>query len=168
MHAKHSSKMLPVARHHVRGPPGPWHRPCSTQVRPDKLIRQSPGRPQATTRWASPVGQSRTWWRGPNDMKTATRRCAGTPVSRSQGGFSAAELLVVVGVIGVLFTVSVPFFLSAYQAAAARADVQQVMSLFNQARELAIKQNNSVCVSMPNNQQMQLMQGSCAGAAWVG
>src|SRR5262245_22648778 len=101
-------------------------------------------------------------------MKTATRRYAGTPVSRSQEGFSAAELLVVVVVIGVLFTASLPFFVSAYQAAAARADVQQVMTLFNQARELAIKQNNSVCVSMPNNQQMQLMQGSCAGAAWVG
>ena len=101
-------------------------------------------------------------------MKTGRWQCASTHVPRGHGGFSAAELLVVVGVIGVLFTVSVPFFLSAYQAAAARADVQQVMSLFNQARELAIKQNNSVCVSMPNNQQMQLMQGSCAGAAWVG
>src|SRR5215831_18175025 len=101
-------------------------------------------------------------------MKTSTRRYARTPVPHHSRGFTAAELLVVIAVIGVLFTMSIPFFLSAYQAAAARADVQQVMSLFNQARELAIKQNNSVCVSIPNNQQMQFMQGSCAGAAWVG
>ena len=72
-------------------------------------------------------------------------------------GFTAAELLVVIAVIGVLFTMSIPFFLSAYQAAAARADVQQVMSLFNQARELAIKQTDSVCVSLPNNQQMTFL-----------
>lgn len=83
-------------------------------------------------------------------------------------GFTAAELLVVIAVIGVLFTMSIPFFLSAYQAAAARADVQQVMSLFNQARELAIKQNDSVCVSLPSNQQMTFLLGSCAGTAWVG
>ena len=83
-------------------------------------------------------------------------------------GFTAAELLVVIAVIGVLFTMSIPFFLSAYQAAAARADVQQVISLFNQARELAIKQNDSVCVSLPSNQQMTFLLGSCTGTAWVG
>src|SRR5262249_56602900 len=143
-------KMLPVTRPHVRGPPAPWHRPCSTQVRPDELIRQSPRTSSGDHDMGFTGRPVTTWRRGPNDMKTATRRCADTPVPRSQGGFSAAELLVVVGVIGVLFTVSVPFFLSAYQAAAARADVQQVMSLFNQARELAIKQNNSVCVSLPS------------------
>src|SRR5262250_3909565 len=101
-------------------------------------------------------------------MKTRTWRCARTPVPHHPRGFTAAELLVVIAVIGVLFTMSIPFFLSAYQAAAARADVQQVMSLLNQARERAIKQNNSVCVSIPNNQQMQFLQGSCAGGAWVG
>jgi prepilin-type N-terminal cleavage/methylation domain-containing protein len=89
-------------------------------------------------------------------------------VPHHSGGFSAAELLVVVAVIGVLFTASIPFFLSAYQASAARADVQQVISLFNQARELAIKQNDSVCVSFPSNQQMMLLLSSCTGTAWVG
>jgi type II secretory pathway pseudopilin PulG len=75
---------------------------------------------------------------------------------------------VVIAVIGVLFAMSIPFFLSAYQAAAARADVQQVISLFNQARELAIKQNDSVCVSLPTNQQMTFLLSNCAGTAWVG
>ena len=74
----------------------------------------------------------------------------------------------VIAVIGVLFTMSIPFFLSAYQAAAARADVEQVMALFNQAREVAIKQNSSVSLSLPSTQKMTFLLGSCTGTAWVG
>ena len=85
-----------------------------------------------------------------------------------EAGFSLTELIVFIAVVGVLFVMTVPFFISYYQAAAARADVQQVMTLFNQARELAIRQNNPVCVTLPNNGQMVLLQGSCAGAAWRG
>ncbi len=85
-----------------------------------------------------------------------------------EAGFSLTELIVFIAVVGVLFVMTVPFFISYYQAAAARADVQQVMTLFNQARELAIRQNNPVCVTMPNNAQMVFLLGSCAGAAWTG
>jgi prepilin-type N-terminal cleavage/methylation domain-containing protein len=89
-------------------------------------------------------------------------------VPQHSEGFSAAELLVVVAVIGVLFSVSIPFFVSAYQTSAARADVQQVISIFNQARELAIMQNNNVCVSVPNATHVVFMLNGCAGTAWVG
>ncbi len=85
-----------------------------------------------------------------------------------EAGFSLSELVMFIAVVGVLFVMTVPFFLSYYQAAAARADVQQVMTLFNQARELAIRQNNTVCVTLPNNAQMVILQGSCAGVAWTG
>jgi prepilin-type N-terminal cleavage/methylation domain-containing protein len=85
-----------------------------------------------------------------------------------EAGFSIAELVVVIAVIGVLSVISVPFFLSYYQAAAARADVQQVITLFNQARELAIRQNDVVCVSMPTNSKMAFLLSSCAGTAWTG
>ena len=63
---------------------------------------------------------------------------------------------------------TVPFFLSYYQAASARANVQEVITLFNQARELAIRQNGIVCVNMPTNTQMAFLLSSCAGAAWTG
>jgi Tfp pilus assembly protein FimT len=101
-------------------------------------------------------------------MKTATSRLSGVRFPRGRGGFSVAELLVVVGVIGLLFSVSIPFFVSAYQASAARADVQQVISIFNQARELAIIQNNNVCVSVPNGTHVVFMLNGCGGTAWVG
>ena len=94
-------------------------------------------------------------------------RKAGRPPVR-EAGFSLTELIVFIAVVGILFVMTVPFFISYYQAAAARADVQQVMTLFNQARELAIRQNNTVCVTLPNNAQMVILQGSCAGVAWTG
>ncbi len=85
-----------------------------------------------------------------------------------EAGFSIAELSVVIGLIGILFVMTVPFFLSYYRAASARANVQEVMTLFNQARELAIRQNDTVCVTFPSSSQMVLLLSSCAGAAWIG
>jgi prepilin-type N-terminal cleavage/methylation domain-containing protein len=94
------------------------------------------------------------------------RRVGGRPFR--EAGFSVTELVVVIALIGVLFTMTVPFFLTYYHAAAARANVQEVITLFNQARELAIKQNEFVCVNMPTNTQMAFLLSSCAGTAWTG
>ena len=100
---------------------------------------------------------------------------AGQGVARSVGGrplreagFSVTELAVVIALIGVLFVMTVPFFLTYYRAAAARANVQEVITLFNQARELAIRQNDIVCVNMPTNTQMAFLLSNCAGTAWSG
>jgi prepilin-type N-terminal cleavage/methylation domain-containing protein len=94
------------------------------------------------------------------------RKLGGGP--RGDAGFSVMELVVVIALIGILFVMTVPFFLSYYQAAAARANVQEVITLFNQARELAIRQNDRVCVSMPTNHQMVFLLNNCAGTAWTG
>jgi type II secretory pathway pseudopilin PulG len=83
-------------------------------------------------------------------------------------GFSISELVVVIAVTGVLSVVMILFFLNYYQAAAARADVQQMMTLLNQAREIAIKQNDSVCVTFPGGSQMAFLVGGCEGTAWIG
>src|SRR5262245_43152566 len=92
----------------------------------------------------------------------------GVPRFAACAGFALTELVVVIAVIGVLSVMTVPFFVTYYPAAAARANVKQVMTIFNQARELAIRQNSTVCVTLPNGTQMIFLQGSCAGAAWVG
>jgi prepilin-type N-terminal cleavage/methylation domain-containing protein len=93
-------------------------------------------------------------------------RAAGRPVR--EAGFSITELVVVIAVIGVLSLMTVPFFVRYYQAAALRADVQQVITVFHQARELAIKQNDTVCVTIPTGTQMAFLLSSCAGTAWIG
>src|SRR4029077_10271670 len=85
-----------------------------------------------------------------------------------EAGFSVTELVVVIALIGVLFVMTVPFFLTYYQAAAARANVQEVITLFNQARELAIKQNDVVCVNMPTNTQMAFLLSNCVGTPVTG
>src|SRR5262245_20467325 len=88
--------------------------------------------------------------------------------SFGHGGISVGELVVVIAVIGIMSVLMVPFFLSYYQASAARADVKQVITLLNQAREIAIKQNDQVCVTFPSSSQIAFLLSSCAGAAWVG
>lgn len=94
------------------------------------------------------------------------RKLGGGP--RGDAGFSVMELVVVIAVIGILFVMTVPFFLSYYQAASARANVQEVITLFNQARELAIRQNGDVCVTMPTNSTMAFRLSSCGGTVWTG
>ncbi|HEV2053648.1 MAG TPA: prepilin-type N-terminal cleavage/methylation domain-containing protein [Methylomirabilota bacterium] len=94
------------------------------------------------------------------------RKAGGRPFR--EAGFSLTELVVVIAVVGVLSVMTVPFFVRYYQAAAARADVQQVITLFSQARALAVKQNDRVCVTMPTNTQMVLRLSTCAGTVWTG
>jgi prepilin-type N-terminal cleavage/methylation domain-containing protein len=94
------------------------------------------------------------------------RKTGGRPFR--EAGFSITELVVALAVVGVLFVMTVPFFIRYYQTAAARADVQQVITLFNQARGLAVGQNDFVCVTMPTNTQMLLRLSTCAGTAWTG
>ncbi len=75
----------------------------------------------------------------------------------------------VVAVIGILAVMAVPAFLSYYQAAGLKAGAQQVATLINQAREIAIKQNDSVCVKLPSATQMTYtLSSTCSGTVWVG
>ena len=56
--------------------------------------------------------------------------------SRSQAGFSLAELSVILGVIGVLFALSLPTFISYYQTARVRGAAAEIATLVNQGRQL--------------------------------
>jgi prepilin-type N-terminal cleavage/methylation domain-containing protein len=86
----------------------------------------------------------------------------------SQAGFTVTELVVVIALIGLISVMTVPSFVRYYQAAAARADIQTIISIFNQAREVAIKQNDRVCVTLPSSSRMVLHLSSCAGTVWTG
>lgn len=61
-------------------------------------------------------------------------------------GFSLAELIIVVAVIGVLAAIGMPTFLSYWKTATIKAAAQEVVAALNVGRQLAIKENLSVCV----------------------
>ena len=88
--------------------------------------------------------------------------------SISCAGYSVTELVVVCAVIGLLAVMTIPFFVTYYQAAAARAGSQQVVALLNQARGLAVKENDSICVQLSSATQMRMRLAGCGGAIWVG
>ncbi len=90
-------------------------------------------------------------------------------VPRGRAGFTALELLLVVAVIGILSALSIPFFLNYLQAAQITVEAQQVRTLLNQARQLAIVQNGSVCVQVAAPTQLRYyLNGTCTGTAWTG
>lgn len=65
----------------------------------------------------------------------------------SQQGFSLAELIVVVAVIGVLMAVGMPTFISYQRNATIKAGAQELVALLNQGRQFAVKENQTVCVN---------------------
>lgn len=83
-------------------------------------------------------------------------------------GFTLAELVVIIAIIGILAVTAVPSFLSYYHTAELKSGAQRVVGLVNQAREIAIKENGDVCVTMSTATHMSYRLGSCVGTAWVG
>jgi prepilin-type N-terminal cleavage/methylation domain-containing protein len=61
-------------------------------------------------------------------------------------GFSLAELIVVMAVIGILMTLSVPTFISYWRSSTLRGGAQELVAILNQGRQLAIKENTTVCI----------------------
>jgi prepilin-type N-terminal cleavage/methylation domain-containing protein len=95
-------------------------------------------------------------------MSMLRGRCA-----RRQGGYSIAELMVVVAIIGILAATSTPFFISYYQAAKLKTAAEDIVGFINQGRQLAIRTNNNVCVQVTAT-AMSYRQGGCGGTLWVG
>ncbi len=70
--------------------------------------------------------------------------------SRSDShGFSLVELVTVVAVIGILAAIVGPMLVSYLQASQIRGAAQELKSLLNHARQLAITQNRSIQIGFP-------------------
>lgn len=88
---------------------------------------------------------------------------------QAEAGFTLAELVILIAVIGILSVMAVPAFLRYYQAATLKSGAQQFAALINQARELAIKENDRLCVQMSSPTQMVYRRVNCTtGTVWVG
>jgi prepilin-type N-terminal cleavage/methylation domain-containing protein len=90
-------------------------------------------------------------------------------VKASRRGFSLSELLVVIGITGVLISVTVPMVLSYYHNAQNTTGAQQIRTLLNQARQIAMDQRTFVCVQVSAPTQMSFyVNTACTGAPWHG
>ena len=82
-------------------------------------------------------------------------------------GFTAVELLVVLGIMGIVTVTSAPWMISYWRSAALRAGAEELAAGLNNGRQLAISQSQSVCVEVLNNQyRFRLL--NCGGVVWPG
>ena len=88
--------------------------------------------------------------------------------TKPEAGYSVTELALVMGIVGVLTAVAMPFFLSYYQASRLRVGAEEVAAFLNQGRQLGIRENAGVCVHITSTALQYRLGSSCAGAAWVG
>ena len=86
---------------------------------------------------------------------------------RRQSGFSLPELIVFLAVVGILSTMSTPFFLNYYRTAQVRGAASDIAAYLNQGRQLALQRNANVCVHITAS-AMHYHLGGCGGAAWLG
>ncbi len=84
------------------------------------------------------------------------------PVGLNRRGFTAAELLVVMAIVGILVATSVPWMITYWRAATLKAGAEELAAGLNRARQLAISQSRSVCVEVVGNQYRYRLN-DCAG-----
>jgi Tfp pilus assembly protein FimT len=78
------------------------------------------------------------------------------------------ELVVVVAIIGIIMAVSTPVFLSYWRTSTLRAGAEELAAILNNARQLAIKENTSVCVRRQGSSKVRIHMQTCAGTVWTG
>jgi Tfp pilus assembly protein FimT len=77
------------------------------------------------------------------------------------------ELLVVMATAGLIMATSTPLLLNYWRNATTKAAAQELAGALNRARQLAIAQNQGVCVEVVGGQYRYRLNG-CAGAIWTG
>src|SRR2546423_5293366 len=86
---------------------------------------------------------------------------------RNQSGFSLGEVLAIVAVIGIVSVLGTPAFISYSQAARLKGGAQELVTILNQARQVAITKNTPTCVLQATN-KVRVAVGNCAGTIWTG
>jgi prepilin-type N-terminal cleavage/methylation domain-containing protein len=84
--------------------------------------------------------------------------------SKTQAGYSVAELTIVLAIVGVLSALATPLFLSYYQASRLRVGAEEIAAYINQGRQIAIKENTGVCLHITPTAVQYYVGSSVAGA----
>lgn len=85
-------------------------------------------------------------------------------------GFSLAELLVVLGVISILAVIALPVFVNVLQTQQARGAAQELVSLLNQAKQMAIARNALFRVEVetePNGNRLRFRWSTDGGTTYT-
>jgi len=82
-------------------------------------------------------------------------------------GYTLTELLVVMAIIAIAIGASIPMLWTYYRSAALRGGAEQTVTMLNNARQLAIRLNTTVCVTTDAT-GMQYHVGTCGAAAFTG
>lgn len=91
-------------------------------------------------------------------IRVFVARCRRQP--EGSRGFTLAELLVVLGMVGVLSAVSLPYFLMYWQSARIRTGAEELAAILNEGRQTAIAHNCAVTVVQATDRvQFQLATG---------
>jgi prepilin-type N-terminal cleavage/methylation domain-containing protein len=86
----------------------------------------------------------------------------------NERGFGLTELLVVVGLIGVMGLLATPSLLTYWRSSSLTAGTEEVASVMNRARQLAVRRNASVCVERATATTLRLRAGTCGGTILAG
>jgi type IV fimbrial biogenesis protein FimT len=82
-------------------------------------------------------------------------------------GFTLAELMVIVGILGILAVLAAPTLFSYIQTSALQAGARELVTAINLGRQLAIARNTTVCVEVTGT-NIRLRTGGCLGTIWTG
>jgi prepilin-type N-terminal cleavage/methylation domain-containing protein len=84
-------------------------------------------------------------------------------------GFTLIELVLVVAILGILMVVGMPYFLTYYRTSTLKAGAQELVAVLNQARSLAIKENETVCATTGSlasyRTRIRFVRGNCAATS---
>ena len=83
-------------------------------------------------------------------------------------GFTLAEIMVVLAIVGALATLVTPALSSYARTAALQAAARELATSINLGRQLAISRNTTVCVEAASLTSIRLRVGGCGGAIWTG
>jgi prepilin-type N-terminal cleavage/methylation domain-containing protein len=82
-------------------------------------------------------------------------------------GYTVTELTVVVAVLAIVAAISIPSLWTYLHTATLRAGAEEMATVLNGARQLAIQMNTTVCVTN-DGVRVQYRLDRCGGETWTG
>lgn len=90
------------------------------------------------------------------------------PRSNSNAGYSLVEILVVVGMIGVLTLVTVPNFISLFRSSRMKSSLRNFTTVMRNARMTAVTRGERTKITfVPNGTKYQMYESRDSGTTWT-